>query len=96
MQPQEQVQRFQGGRPRNGFFIHLAVFVAVNALLVAINLMTSPEHLWFQWPLIGWGLGIFLHAALIKFLPNPETRKQRRLARELRKHERIRRRSLAN
>jgi len=44
-----------------GFYIHLAVYVGVNILLIVINLVTAPRHLWFIWPLIGWGIGIFFH-----------------------------------
>jgi len=44
-----------------GFYIHLAVYVGVNLLLVIINLTTSPEYLWFKWPLFGWGIGVFFH-----------------------------------
>ncbi len=44
-----------------GFYIHLAVYVGVNILLIIINLLTSPHYLWFFWPLMGWGIGIFFH-----------------------------------
>jgi hypothetical protein len=44
-----------------GFYIHLAVYVGVNILLIIINLLTAPRYLWFIWPLIGWGIGIFFH-----------------------------------
>lgn len=43
------------------FWIHLAVFVAVNAGLTTLNLVRTPERLWFQWVLLGWGAGILLH-----------------------------------
>jgi hypothetical protein len=26
-------------------------------VLLVINLVTSPDHLWFYWPLFGWELG---------------------------------------
>jgi hypothetical protein len=76
-------------------YIHLAAFVVVNALLVAINLLASPEHLWFLWPLFGWGLGLLLHAGLIRFLPKRSGRNQRRVAPELRTTGRNKRRSHA-
>jgi hypothetical protein len=44
-----------------GFFVHLAVYVGVNILLIIINLITSPRYLWFKWPLIGWSIGVFFH-----------------------------------
>jgi len=48
-----------------GFYTHLAVYLAVNALLYLINMITSPDTLWFFWPLMGWGIGIALHAVLV-------------------------------
>jgi hypothetical protein len=46
----------------DGFRIHLVMYLAVNALLLVINLVTSPDKLWFYWPLLGWGIGILAHA----------------------------------
>lgn len=47
---------------RIGFYIHLFVYLAVNALLIFINLTTSPDYYWFKWPLLGWGIGLLFHA----------------------------------
>ncbi len=48
-----------------GFYIHLAVYIGVNVLLIVINLTTSPQYLWFLWPLFGWGIGVFFHGMSI-------------------------------
>ena len=45
-----------------GFYWHLVTYLLVNTVLVVINLLTSPEYLWFIWPLIGWGVGLIIHA----------------------------------
>lgn len=45
-----------------GFYRHLMVFAMVNAGLLAINLLASPGHLWFVWPLLGWTVWLGLHA----------------------------------
>jgi hypothetical protein len=45
-----------------GFYGHLSVYVVVNLSLILINMALSPENIWFIWPLVGWGLGIVLHA----------------------------------
>jgi hypothetical protein len=50
-------------RRKVGLSIHAAVYAAVNVLLITINLSTAPRHLWFQWPLLGWGIGLLAHAA---------------------------------
>lgn len=47
-----------------GFLIHLIVYLAVNALLFVIDMLTSPGEYWFQWPLVGWGIGILGHGYL--------------------------------
>jgi hypothetical protein len=40
----------------------LFVYVAVNALLVIVNLLYMPNYYWFLFPLIGWGLLVLAHA----------------------------------
>jgi hypothetical protein len=57
-----------------GFKIHLAAFVAVNLLLLAVNLLTTPNHLWFFWPLVGWGIGIVAHGAAEYYAGAPRYR----------------------
>ena len=47
------------------FYQHLVVYLVVNAFLLALNLWTSPGHLWFYWPLLGWGLGVAIHGATV-------------------------------
>jgi hypothetical protein len=50
------------------FYRSLITYVGVNILLIIINLLTSPEHLWFYWATIFWGFGILLHASKVFFL----------------------------
>ncbi|MGL4552510.1 MAG: 2TM domain-containing protein [Gemmataceae bacterium] len=59
----------QTTKAARGFYIHLANYLIVNALLVVINLLTSPDRLWFYWPVLGWGIGIAFHAAAVFVLP---------------------------
>ncbi len=47
---------------KSDFYRHLAVYIAVNLLLVVINLVTSPDYFWAIWPLLGWGIGVGIHA----------------------------------
>ena len=46
---------------RTSFYIHATVYAIVNAGLATINLLTTPQTLWFLWPLAGWGIGLVLH-----------------------------------
>jgi len=40
---------------QRAFYRHVMIYIVVNALLVAVNLLTDPNHLWFQWGMLGWG-----------------------------------------
>jgi hypothetical protein len=44
---------------------HVVRYVAVNAGLAVINLVTSPRELWFQWPLFAWGIGLAAHGLVV-------------------------------
>ena len=47
------------------FVGHAQTYVIVNALLVGIWLVTSGPggYFWPIWPILGWGVGVALHAA---------------------------------
>ncbi|HDN62511.1 MAG TPA: 2TM domain-containing protein [Candidatus Bathyarchaeota archaeon] len=74
---------------KSGFLVHLIVYILVNTMLIAVNLLYSPEVIWFFYPLIGWGIGISMHYLFaVRFLE--KTLKEREakaeyLARELKK-----------
>jgi hypothetical protein len=44
-----------------GFYGNLTAYIIVNIVLIFINLYTSPNHLWFYWPLLWWGIGVVFH-----------------------------------
>ena len=44
-----------------GFYGNLTSFIIVNIILIIINLWTSPQYLWFFWPLLWWGVGVVFH-----------------------------------
>ena len=45
-----------------GFYVHLSVYVLVNLFLFLLNIITSPDSLWFYWVLVPWGIVIVGHA----------------------------------
>jgi hypothetical protein len=67
------------------FYIHLAVYFMVNVLLLVINLTTSTTHLWFKWPLLGWGLGVLAHAVLTFVVPRGAGLRRWMIEREMRR-----------
>jgi hypothetical protein len=68
-----------------GFYIHVAIYVIVNALLVFLNLTYTPQYLWFLWPVLGWGIGIFFHALGVFIFPSGSPIKERMIEREIEK-----------
>ena len=44
-----------------GFYRNLMAYCIVIISLAIINLTTSPQYLWFFWPLFWWGIGLVFH-----------------------------------
>ena len=64
----EEQQRYEQTHARvqaiKGFYIHTTAFVVINIGLLAINAGVGGVW-WFYWPLIGWGIGLGLHALAV-------------------------------
>jgi len=60
-QSAEEILAFNQVRKLKDFYIHLAQYVLVVALLAVINALTTPNHWWVQWVIMGWGIGVFFH-----------------------------------
>src|SRR4028119_1172836 len=58
-------QRYERARKHveaiKGFYIHAIAFVVVNVALLTLNALVGGVW-WFYWPLIGWGIGLGVHA----------------------------------
>ena len=67
------------------FRIHVFTFIAVIVLLAIINLLTSPEYLWFIWPMLGWGIAIVVHALTVYFFSGESSLKERMIQNEMNK-----------
>ena len=61
-----------------GFFFHFSAYVLVNAILIAVNLIFTPDRLWFYWPLLGWGIGILAHGLAVNFSAEEKLRRRAR------------------
>jgi uncharacterized membrane protein len=46
---------------RREFTAHLAAYVLVNVLVVAIWAFTGAGFFWPVFPILGWGIGVFFH-----------------------------------
>ncbi len=58
----EQLARKRAGA-KLGWYIHASVYLGVNLLLVALS-AASGRH-WAVFPLLGWGLGLAVHGAVV-------------------------------
>ncbi len=75
-------------RQEKGFYVHLAVYASVNALLIFINFRAGAPW-WFFWPALGWGIGLAAHAFSVFGIHGTRDWEERRL-RELIEEERAR------
>ena len=68
---------------RLGFYRHAMIYVAVNLFLIFFNLWREPHHIWFQWPLLGWGIGLAWHGWHVYSYRWNSARKDRMIQREM-------------
>ncbi len=54
-------------KKRYVFYIHLAKFIVVVPVLFVVNYTNTPEYIWAWWVLLGWGIGITMHAMKVFF-----------------------------
>jgi hypothetical protein len=69
-------------RKKHEFHAHVAAYVLVNALLVAIYFLTDPGgFFWPVFPILGWGIGLFFHGWDVYSAPPTEQRIRKEMAR---------------
>ncbi|SIQ06971.1 2TM domain-containing protein [Chryseobacterium sp. RU37D] len=44
-----------------GFYGNLTSYCLVIPFLIVLNILTDSSHLWFFWPMLGWGIGLAVH-----------------------------------
>ena len=49
-------------KEKRDFSSHLFVYLAVNALLVAVWALSGNGYFWPMWVMAGWGIGLIMHA----------------------------------
>ncbi|MDX2204749.1 MAG: 2TM domain-containing protein [Hyphomicrobiaceae bacterium] len=69
------------------FYVHAAVYVIINLLLVIINVTITDDVWWAHWVILGWGLGLVAHWASVfggtpRFIRRWQWRKLRELRRK--------------
>lgn len=63
MKMNDEFERYQKAQKKvkeiKYFYGSLISYIVVISVLTFINLRYSPQHLWFLYPMLGWGLGVF-------------------------------------
>ena len=65
------------------FYIHLGVYLAVNALLVILNLTIGGDYFWAVWPILGWGFGLVIHGVVTFLYISGSSWKKRMIEKEM-------------
>ena len=58
-------------RRKATFHHHLWSYIIIIGALILINIFT-PGPWWFQWPVLGWGIGLAFHFRAAYFSAGPE------------------------
>ena len=46
------------------FYVDLGLYVVINLGLFLLNILTTPDDLWFYWVMLAWGIGLAAHAVV--------------------------------
>jgi hypothetical protein len=49
-------------RALRDFYGHVIIYLIINVFLIVVNLISTPERLWFYWVTLGWGIAVILNA----------------------------------
>ena len=69
------------------FYKHLGVYLAVNLMLIAINVISYPGTFWAIWPLFGWGIAVVIHGVSVFAIRREEKLLDRMTENEMRRDE---------
>lgn len=63
--PEDKNESYERAQKRvkeiKSFYGNLISYCIIIPFLIIVNLMTSPEDLWFIFPMLGWGIGLAAH-----------------------------------
>ena len=77
----ERIARKRAGA-KLGWYMHAALYVAVNVFLLAISDVGLGTRRWTPWPMFGWGLGVALHGVSVFVLGTGSGLRERMVRKE--------------
>jgi hypothetical protein len=48
-----------------GFYFHLMTYSLITLILFGIYMINPQSSLWFEFPFLGWGIGLLIHGLLV-------------------------------
>jgi hypothetical protein len=86
----EEIERLARKRAgaKLGWYVHAAVYVAVNAVIFAMSHYAFGSRPWSVFPLLGWGIGLAMHGLSVFVLGSGGGLRERLIEKE---RERLRR-----
>jgi predicted membrane channel-forming protein YqfA (hemolysin III family) len=67
---------------RQWFWLHAAVYVPIQLILLVVWITTGANFPWFAFPLLGWGILLAVHGVYAFVMKTPEEIMIERAARE--------------
>lgn len=71
LDPESRERALQRLQQRKEFLQHLSVYVIIMTLLTAIWLVSGMGYYWPIWPMMGWGVGVAIHASTLRLDREP-------------------------
>ena len=65
-----------------GWYMHGALYLAVNLFLLTISDVGFGTRRWTPWPMFGWGIGLVLHGVSVFVLGNGSGLRERMVRKE--------------
>lgn len=65
-----------------GWYIHLAVYLAVNSLMFLVSSMGMGHRQWSLFPALGWGVGLLFHGISVFVLGGGSGLRERMVQKE--------------
>lgn len=56
-------------KKKKGFYVHLAVYLAVGLFFFLMNIATDPNDMWFFFPMLPWLIGLAIHYLVVFGFP---------------------------
>ncbi len=72
-------------RAKLAFYYHAFIFAVICLIMLGINLMYSPQIIWFFWPLLAWSILLASHGFQVFAVREGSTIRRKMIEKEMKK-----------